>query len=478
MAGLNDICVSAIPADTEPASTVAVVRPALVASLLSASVASFLCCHWPVSPDLAPAPLFSRAFIYVSTATLAGAAGAWFYWNPAKVSSAVSLRDFILRCSAGWAWTPAIALLLQQGSSWAAPLAALSAVPLAEGLRYSACAASSRQLAFQQSREKELFAKSIQPIPGDWHASVISICIYVAFFALHLQAFLIACTAAGVASFLFTWQLSSARQSGKARELQRSAATLLVATLITTLSLWVGVRGQGSGPASGIANLRGHGSGDAPSRNIEKRPIEGHAVGASGYSSIILWPLPPKREIMAPLPARSALQGIQFRKPLAIQFDGAYWYFQPPETKPDVRAHVAQGDPLEVNIHSTDFTPLVMEAHQDIAPAVRISRCREIQVEIESRDNRPGDISVEMLLTDSIATGKPTLHLGRQRIISSEPNHFRIKLSPVEETLRFPIPSQSAIHKFDQITFVVTSDSARLETGAKIAIRQLLFLAR
>jgi hypothetical protein len=140
--------------------------------------------------------------------------------------------------------------------------------------------------------------------------------------------------------------------------------------------------------------------------------------------------------------------------------------------------NVTHGDPFEANIHSTDFMPLVMEAHQGLATTVRISRCREIQVVIENRDNRPGDISVEMLLTDSVATGKPTLHLGQQRIMSSESNHFRIKLSRVEETLRFPIPSQSAIHKFDQITLVVTPDSARLEIGAKIAVRQFVFLAR
>ncbi len=155
----NHSCVSAIPTHTEPARTIAVVRPAFVASLLSTSVAGCLCCRLPVSPDLAPAALFSRAFIYVFIAILAGATGAWFYWNPAKVSSAVSLRGFILWCSAGWAWAPAIALLLQQGSSWAAPLAALGAAALARGLHSISYVASSRQLAFQPPREKELFAE-------------------------------------------------------------------------------------------------------------------------------------------------------------------------------------------------------------------------------------------------------------------------------------------------------------------------------
>lgn len=416
--------------------------------------------------------------MYVSAAALAGAAGSWFYWNPAKAGSVVSQRDFNLGCSAGWVWAPAILLLLQQGSSWSVAVAALGAAALAEGLRCTACAASSGPLAFQRPREKELFAESIQPVSWDWRASVISVCIYAAFFALDNEALLVACIVAAVGSFLFVWQLGSAREGFKAYGQWRVVTSVLVATLATALALWVPVRDQEYGPANGVANSLGHGSGNAAYRQSVRRPTEGQAVGSYGYQSIILWPLPPKKEIMAPLPAVGTFQGIQIRKPLILKFDGPYWYFQPPETRPGLRAHVTHGDPLEAVIHSTNFMPLVMEAHEDLTPAVRISRCREIQVVIENRDNLPGNISVGMLLTDSVAAGKPTLYLGQQAIKSSEPNRFRIKLSPVEETLRFPVPSRSAVHEFDQITLVVNPDRSRLQIGAKIAFREFKFLPR
>lgn len=122
--------------------------------------------------------------------------------------------------------------------------------------------------------------------------------------------------------------------------------------------------------------------------------------------------------------------------------------------------------------------PLVMQAHQVLDAAVRISRCREIQVVIENRDSQPGGISTEMLLTDSLVPGKPTLYLGRQPILSSESDQIRRNLSPVIETLRFPIPSRSSIHRFDQITLVVAPDRAHPDVGAKIALQQFKFLPR
>jgi hypothetical protein len=445
---------------------------------LSASVAAALSSQWQVSHTFAPAALFFRAFAYVSAAAVAGAVGSWFYWNPAKASSAGPLRDFILRCSSGWVWAPAVVLLIEQNSLWAAPLVALGAAVLASSLRFIDCAASTSQPSIQRSREKELFAESLQPIWWDWHASVISICMYAAFFALRNQAILAASAPVAVGVFLLAGQLSTTSESYKAHAPRRLVAAGFVATLITTAALWVGVRGKGYGPANGIANARGHGSGDAASRQNDRSPVDGQVGGSYGYQSIILWPLPPKKEIVAPLPEKPSLLGIRFVKPLDIPFGGSYWYFQPPETRPSFRTHVAHGDPLEVNIHSTNFVPLLMEAHQNLATAIRISRCREIQVAIQNRDNRPGRISIGMQLTDSASAGKPTLYLGQQPILSSEPDHFRIKLSPVEETLSFSIPSQPTMHRFDQITLIVTPDRARVEIGAKVAIQQFEILPR
>jgi hypothetical protein len=478
MVGSNEIRASAVPNRVQSANAASEAQPAFVAGLLSASVAAALFTQWQVSRTFAPAALFIIALAYVSAVTLAGAVGSWFYWNSARTNSIGSLRDFILQCSAAWVWMPAVVLLIEQNSLWAAPLVALGAAALASSLHRIVCAESNSEVSFQRSREKELFAESLELIRWDWHASVISICMYAAFFALRDQAILAACASVAVGVFLLAGQLSSTSKSNRAHALWRMVAAGFVATLITTATLWVGVRGKGYGPLNGIANARGHGFGDAAPRQNDQSPVEERVGGGYGYRSIILWPLPPKKEIIAPLPEKASLLGVKIVKPLDIPFDGSYWYFQPPETRPSFRTHVAHGDPLEVNIHSTNFEPLLMEAHQNLATAIRITRCREIQVAIENRDNRPGLISIGMQLTDSTSAGKPTLYLGQQPILSSEPDHFRIKRSPVEETLLFSVPSHSTMHRFNQITLIVTPDRARVEIGAKVAIQQFEILPR
>jgi hypothetical protein len=165
-------------------------------------------------------------------------------------------------------------------------------------------------------------------------------------------------------------------------------------------------------------------------------------------------------------------------KPLVIRFDGPYWYFRPPRRSPGSRAHVVHGTPLGVNIRSTDFVPLLMEARQSLGAAIQLTCCREIQVTIENHDNIPGRIALGILLTDSTSIGKPTLYLDQQPVISTEPDHFSVKSSPVQEVLRFPVPNHPRIDKFDEITVIFFPDTERAKAGAKIAIQEFQLLPR
>ena len=61
---------------------------------------------------------------------------------------------------------------------------------------------------------------------------------------------------------------------------------------------------------------------------------------------------------------------------------------------PGTKAHVARGNPLTVDVRSTNYIPLVMEAHQSLAAAIPSACCREIQVTIENHDNAPGVIAL------------------------------------------------------------------------------------
>jgi hypothetical protein len=453
-------------------------QPAFVASLLSALVAASLCCHWLVPPTLAISTLFLVALVYVSVTVLIGATGAWFYWNPVKQGSIVSPEDFIIRCGAGWVWAPAVVILIQQGSFLATAFATLGAATLGASLRFVICEATAGQPPVESSGEKRLFAESLQSVSLNWHPPAVAVCVYTGSIALANQQLLPACMLLSVAAFLLAWQLSELGSVPNARKLRLLGGTAFVATLITTMALWMNVCGDSSKSTSGARTARGHFSRDSAYRQNKKRETADQAIGAMGYEGIILWPLYPKHVIAAPVASHTALQRFQAAKSVAIPFDGFYSYFQPPETWSDSQALLAHDSPLNVNVHATNFMPLTMEARQTLGTEIRVSTCREIQVTIANRDDRSGYIYVRMQLSDSEFPGRPSLDLGEQPIMSSEESHFRPNLSSIRETLHFPIPSRSALRRFDQIKLVFRPDRVHLEIGAKVAVQQFEFLSR
>jgi hypothetical protein len=133
---------------------------------------------------------------------------------------------------------------------------------------------------------------------------------------------------------------------------------------------------------------------------------------------------------------------------------------------------------LTVNIRSNNHVPLIMEAHQSLGGPIPLTCCREMQVTIENSDNAPGVIAIGVLLTDSTSIGKPTSYLGQQTVVSTEPDLFAVKSSPVSEVLHFPMLGHTKIEKFDEITIIFFPDSERPYTGAKIAIKQFDLVPR
>ena len=120
----------------------------------------------------------------------------------------------------------------------------------------------------------------------------------------------------------------------------------------------------------------------------------------------------------------------------------------------------------------------MMDAHQDLPGSIPIARCSEIQVQIANGDNRPGIISLGLLLTDGTAGSRRTAYLDQQPIVSTEPGHFYFKASPVSETLRFSIPASVKLRKFSEITVLVLPDVEHTFVTPKIAIREFRLLPR
>ncbi len=455
----------------------------IIAGSLTSLVAEYLLCQWPAAHSLSLARAFLAALTYVSAAVLAGLAATCFFWAPSRMSPSSSLSLFALSSAVGWIWIPSVVLLSRQGSIGAALVGAMGAALMAIGLRkiLTPDAATLHQAGWK-TEGRELFTQSLLTPSREGHAFFIALCMYGGFFALHKHAILTASILLALCTFLLAWKSTLAggwppenkeSQSGPALRLAREGLT---AVLLTTAVLLLGFqRGIYSNAMSAAS---------APDRSSvsrvlqEKRRPGNSAAAISGYESIILWPVPKKKKLLAPTSSGTSSQVVRITKPMVIRFDGPYWYFRPPRKSPGLRAHVVHGTPLAVNIHSTDFVPLLMEARQSLGTAIQLTGCREIQMTIENHDNIPGRIALGVLLTDSTSIGKPTLYLDQQPVISTEPGHFSVKSSPVQEVLRFSIPNHPRIEQFDEMTVIFFPDTERAKTGARIAIEEFELLPR
>ena len=497
MASPTQIRISSIGADSGQPNMTRFVGLLVSAGLINASILAILVCqlpdvHSPTLFALVHSPtlfaLFFRAILYVSGASLAGLWGARFYWNrsstPLITEPPLSFKLFALSNAAGWVWVPSIVILSSQDSLVSPLLAVLASVVLALGLRklIPSATAPLRPNGFGLAwPERELFAETLRTQPRELHGYFIAVCIYLAAYDLEDRWNLWAAGLLALCGFIITWKLS--RQPGPTPENQkhavratvRLALVAMAAVLITTLALMFGVANRNrDSAANALAGEDSASHGGA----VNQKPTEPTAIGISAYESIILWPVPEKKQIIPPLEAETNLLAPGTTKPLIIRFDAPYWYFQPPDKRPGPRAYQAHGTPLVADIQSRNFIPLVMEAHQNLGSPIPIARCREIQVTILNRDNRRGVLNVAMLLRNSAAPSKPALYLGQEPIVTSEPVHFADKSSPVTETLRFAVPALASIRKFNEITVMFLPDDANFEIGPKLAIQDFELLPR
>jgi hypothetical protein len=456
----------------------------IVAGSLTPLVAASLLCRWPAAHTLSLPAALLAAVTYVFAAVLSGLAATWFFWTPSRMTPSSSLVMFALTSAVGWIWIPAVVLLSRQRSIGAALVGAMGAALMAIGLRKVLTpdgATLQRNFRDWKPEGRELFAQSLLNPPREGHAFVIAFCLYAAFFAQHRHAILAASVLLALSTFLFAWKLTFASEyalgtkASKSRAALRLAREALTAVLITTAVLLLRFQHGTYSNAMSAASAPDRSS---VSRYLQEKSRPAKSAAISGYESIILWPVPEKKKLLAPSSSGTSPLAARMTKPLVIRFDGPYWYFRPPRKSPGSRAHVVRGTPLGVNIHSTDFVPLLMEARQSLGAAIPLTCCREIQMTIENHDNIPGRIAIGVLLTDSTSIGKPTLYLDQQPVISTDPDHFSVKSSPVQEVLRFPVPNHPRIDQFDEMTVIFFPDTERAKAAAKIAIQQFELLPR
>jgi hypothetical protein len=231
-----------------------------------------------------------------------------------------------------------------------------------------------------------------------------------------------------------------------------------VAIGLTALALWPWARGGGGGGLKGAVKAG----------VVRQRPDV-------GFESVLLLPPPEKRAEWAAPEVRRAGLGLGLGKSVVIPFDGSYWYFRAPSRNPGPRAHVARGRPTDLNVHSADGYPLVMQAHQVLAEPIDLGCCSAVEVAITNADNGPGTIWLGMVFGDS--RGRGSLTLGVREIVSSGRGRVGLNRPAVEETVAFPVTEASG-RRFDEITVLFVAAPERAREGAKVAIRSFTLVPR
>jgi hypothetical protein len=200
-------------------------------------------------------------------------------------------------------------------------------------------------------------------------------------------------------------------------------------------------------------------------------------ASGSDYSGVILTlPAKPHPRIEPPTPSDQTNFSTALLKPVIIPFDGAYWYFKKPDTRPKVDARIEHGDPIKANVRSTDHFELAMEAHQTLPNAISGDCCHAMRIELLNGDDRPGLIRIELLLRDTSDKSGSSLLLGNIPIPSSQLQHIPLNRPPVSESLRFQMPVTARGRWFNEITVVIKPSSDRALAGSKIAIQNFVLV--
>lgn len=187
---------------------------------------------------------------------------------------------------------------------------------------------------------------------------------------------------------------------------------------------------------------------------------------------VLLAPPLPKHKILRPAPVSLQTHSFRPSRSLVIPFDGAYRYLA---VRPQRWSHgllTQRGDPIVANVHTTDNSPLSMEAHQRLGGRIQASCCRGIDVDVVNGDERFGRVDIEMLLEDVTPGGATvTRSLGTVPVRSSLEKHVSIHRAPIRETLHFNIASDATGLRFNNIVLRFKLSEHRNLAGAKIRVQ-------
>ncbi len=439
-------------------------------------------------PDLLQLAAGRLALVFVACA-----ATVWSFRFIKLANRAPDVEVSALSTSLAAMWFVPIAILLHEGSGWAAAITALvsasvtiSIRPLydvvgAEEQSYHSLFADDAGLPNPPHRQGHLFGAVIMVLLAE-------VATVASFAGTAFIAAIMAAISAALWAWFFREEKAAPHNSGLAKSKGVIAFALAVVVTVACLIPYLKhARGSG-GLGLFFAGKVGHrpaSPGEDKHTGKEETAEKGSESAASGfddgYAGVVLWSK--KQELthlVAPNPVLSKYEMGTGRSanPLVVPFSGVYWFFKAPNVRPPRGSREVHGSPELVTTRSTDRRPLSMEAHQHLGTMIDLNCCSRIQVAIRNTDRYPETVSLELVLTDTSLSKRPSQSLGNIMVRSTRPWKLYGDRPAVSETLAFEIPSRSTLKRFDEVTVIFHLEPLRADVGAKIGIEKFVLVPR
>jgi hypothetical protein len=444
---------------------------ALATGLNLAIAVCYLTCKPPQNHTLSwPARLLTSA-VYLLVASLIGALGTW---SVLPRSSQRHFKALALSGVRGWVFVPAIVLFLQYKSLWAPLIAVVSAALMAVYLYGSTDAMPRPALETprsQQYLQRNLFTSEVRLARTSWVPFGLSLLLYSAALSAIARETELLTLFLALSTFLLVLQITAVQTEVKDPNADvgrrpRSYSFIATAFCCVFIALSVSPR-VWQDPLLAWKHSPSH-----PPPAKKQRPPPDHS--SSGYRTIVLWPIQ-KKEKVVPSPHLNNASSRGIAKPWIIPFYGPYWYFKSLGETPGPNARTTRGDPLKVNVRSTDNNQLLMEAHQYLPDSIDITCCREMQI-VFRNDLSLGAFAVSISLMDSHSKRTLSQKLGVKFVVPNPADQSPGNASPVEESLTFSFPKHGTIKRFDSIIVALLPDANHRTAGRKVAIERFVMV--
>lgn len=444
-------------------------------SVVATTIVAAMVCSPPAHRLHSWGQILTLATAYVLLAAAVHALAVWSVCRVREASEAASWRVVLSVIWAAWlvvVWLPLLALLTAEHSPWVSLILPVTVVFAVLLLRWRSARAAQLEEELLPVFEvpRELFAldadrslwRTLLPAVG----TALALQLGCAMLAAD-HGWTAGCLLGAAAIYpLERWPGRRVDENARRRASSRAAtANSLVVWLLLVLALMPFMATYAAGLIAGLVQI------DVSHGRPIGSPKLGRGAGERGFVGLILTPPPVPHEIVAPVTtsASSTLEG----KPQVIPFDGAYWYFKAPDTDPGPAPHIQRGDPVKNRVLSTDHIPLLMEAHQKLARPLDTRCCAALRVDVTNADTVAGPIYVQVILQEAPTAKSHVLRadLGQEYLKTSLVSPMPLKRPPVEDSVRFALPSYLHGRSVTGITVRIVPGRLRALAGPQVAIK-------